>query len=85
MTTTTRAFMEEIAEMIRAEGREVTITETAATLRLSAPAPHYYDDAISMSAVRFGGIDRWKIDAMRVGQFDVRTRADMVISVRVHA
>ena len=85
MTTTTRAFMEEIAEMIRAEGREVTITETAATLRLSAPAPHYYDAAISMSASRIGRTNKWQIDAMRVGQFDARTRTDMVISVRCHA
>jgi hypothetical protein len=85
MTTTTRAFMEEIAEMIRAKGREVAITETSTTLRLSAPAPFYYEDAISMSASRIGRTNKWRIDAMRVGQFDVRTRSDMVISVRVHA
>lgn len=93
--TNAREFIDQIAAILRAQGRPVEITETEESFGtfvfLSAIAPHWYDRSINLSAAKSNRTNRWRLGDMRVGPssvskgFDVKTRSRMKISAEVYA
>lgn len=95
--TTAREFFDQMADTLRAKGREVQITETEESFGtfvwLYAPAPHWYQRSLSLSVVQRKG--RWNLGQLTVGSsvsggrngrgFKRTTRSDIRIAIDVYA
>jgi hypothetical protein len=90
MTTNARQFLDEIAELLRAKGREVTVeeqqTDYGTFVWLSALAPHWYDHSLSLSAAYITRTKRWRLGELTVDHKDARkTRSHIRIAAEVYA
>ena len=93
--TNAREFADEIADIIRSKGREVTVTETEEEwgrfVWLSALAPKWYDRTINLSARYDNRTKRWALGKLTVRLISsdkpvVRsTRTDIRIAADVYA
>lgn len=95
MTTDARQFLDQIADILRAKGRDVEITETEESfgtfVYLSAIAPHWYDRSISLSARKSSRTGRWALGKLSVGpsmntkRFTRITRSAIRAAVEIYA
>jgi hypothetical protein len=93
MSTNAREFLNEIADMLRAQGREVTIEESThgfGTMAwLQAVAPNWYDATINVSAVYSTRTNRWSLGDMKIRRssdtITATTRSRMKTAVSVYA
>ena len=87
MTTTAIQFLNEIADVIRAKGRAVEITETEESFGtfvwMYVPATHWYDRAMTFSAVKSNRTGKWSMGVLVVTNTDGKAiKADTRNSIR---
>ena len=93
MTTTARQFLDEVADIIRAKGRVVTIEESPLTFGtfawLNVEKTHWYDTGMNLSAAYNDRTKRWSLGTMNVypttGTFTRKTRSAIKIAAGVYA
>jgi hypothetical protein len=93
--TNARQFLDEIADVLRASGRPVEITETEESFGtfvwLSSVAPRWYDRSISLSARKSNRTGRWALGELKVGStvstkaFTRTSRSSIRIAAEVYA
>lgn len=92
--TNAREFLDQIADTLRAKGREVEVSDTTndygTFVWLSTIAPHWYDSTISLSAYRNARTGRWRLGELKVRpgtgkEFARTTRTDIRIAADVYA
>lgn len=90
-----RAFLDEIADMLRAKGRtvEVTVTEEnfGTFVWLYAPPQHWYERSINLSAAKSNRPgSRWALGKLQIGssayskKITATTRSDIRIAADVY-
>jgi hypothetical protein len=69
-TTNAREFLDEVAEMLRAKGRRVEITETQESFGtyvfMAVPADHWYESTMYVNAALSSRTGRWSLSPMTV-------------------
>ena len=88
-------FVNEIADVFRANGREVEVKVTdesfGKAIWVYSPAPHWHQNSLSISAYHSHRTGRWKLGKLNVGgtpysnPFTRTTRRDIRITADIYS